>query len=281
MASRINNRTDLRHYYKTGDIAYSTDREMYFDPSNGKLYNSDASCVGKAWEYFCDTSVEDFFYVNSVRADLDAPPRKSHIRHSYHRERRYDGWDMERRTRRSYRSPNDRIVNFLALGTMSTCNETDRSGPHPSTSWERQRPCNFASKSITQNKCMFWNGDLDGHCSCYKAYAHKTGAETFDKRELIKQQIADEEGKNFDHHFEEAEKLGLAGAKELYKQDQLDELSAHPNQLGPIYYYKKWDVFFNKYGEFLRELTEYRRKHDAVPSELAYRWNKNLIGSVT
>lgn len=146
----------------------------------------------------------------------------------------------------------ENITNLIKVDIMSLCSVTDTEGNRPTTSWEKQMPCSFAHISLVADRCMHWRAAYNGHCSCHDAYAHKTGAEFLLPRE------AEKSGDNA--WFTEAEEVHIDEVQRWHMACDLPLYRTASNHQGEIYYYEKWDVFFDGYGHFQEKLTTFKRK---------------------
>ena len=272
MGGLISDRDELSYYWRRGILAHNDDHHLYYDPRNDSLHDASGAYLGEPDDYFEDPSMELFRHENGkvCQEYQDLYSRRIKRRRSSGPER----WREGRYESEGFEGA-DGITNFLVLGIMSTCAKTDHSGSNAKTNWEKQRPCNFAIRSVEENRCMYWCGSIDGHCSSNDAYAHKRGQKSFSRTELVKKQEIDEERSNPEHHFKRAERITVDQAQQLYSYNKLTEIINRKTQ-DSLFYYEDWDVYLNKYGKFLRELTEYKRKHDVDYIEVAQKWVKDL-----
>lgn len=258
---RIFNSTDVEHYYRIMDIGYNKEEQCYFDPTTGMCYEPDGDEIDP------EKSFEDgwegrllFYYQDGSRVLVKkAIMRLSKDRETYRR--------IKKPTRGKIlknRSPSGR-TNFLIPDTMSVCSQTDNSNNHPKTSWAKQSECFFSIKSVVENRCMYWDGNLDGHCDCVEAYRDKIGQDVDTTRienirtmDRVREEKSRFEGLPFNHHFEEARKVAVA---ELSRLNDVGELPSITNGHGySVFYHKKWHVIFDGNGTFLEELTILLRK---------------------
>jgi hypothetical protein len=164
------------------------------------------------------------------------------------------------------------VVNFVEIGIMAMCAQTDMSGAHPSTCWENQRPCTFSIRSICNNRCMFWDIDLDGHCDSIDAYQHRQG-QSIDLEKIQKIRKKDDM-KNLpsDHHFKEAKSADSEILSNWYSEGRLERIRDASNGVDSIFYDPQWDVFWNGVCDFLEEITKKKRRTGRDAEEIVQNW---------
>jgi len=245
--SRITNETDLTYLYERSEIGFYGAEGVFYDPE----YNS-------------------YHYKNGEQFD----PRRFYNDVWFRRaEFKYNNGDECPLSNQlpagcNPFSQSGDIINFLEIGPMSMCSKTKNQDRNSvSAAWEDQIPCTFAIKSIENPRCMFWSSHVDGHCSCVEAYDHATGRGAYlDRIKNIK--VSDEKREQKKHpidlkkHFEDAENVSIHLLQDWNDDGTLTKV--HSN----VYYYAKWDVYFNSNGAFLERLTTQRRKYDSDPADL-------------
>lgn len=255
--NRINKREDIRYLYTHDQIAYWQGEKIYYDPKYNTYHYYDG-CRCHVRDVFSDSWFKHarFKYVNGTPCYLpEQDPSYRFVREK-----------SRKRSRISRRSKGD-FTNFLILDTMSLCSQTDNTNNHPKTSWARQKECHFSIKSLIENRCMYWGGNLDGHCSCVEAYLNANGQNVDTTRienirigDKVREEKSRFEGLPFDHHFEEARNIAV---RELSRLNDIGELPCINNGNGySVFYHKKWHVLFNGNGQFLEELTKKMRESE-------------------
>lgn len=266
MKQQIYDSKGVQNFYEQGIMAYCEKENCYYDPRNGMCYESDgeefdpATCFSQGWE-----SGLTFRYYDGLKF---FPMTQTSSR----QER-----DKQKRRRSPSRpSRNDsHITNFLIPDTMSKCSKTKYENNHPKTNWAVQMDCSFSIKSIVENRCMYWIGNLDGHCDCVEAYDYARG-QTIDTTRIerirhsdkIREEKSQFEGLPADHHFEDARYINIS---ELTRLHDMGDLPSYKNKKGySIYYHKKWHVLFTGNGVFLEELTKKMRKSKETAREFLH-----------
>jgi hypothetical protein len=255
---RIADKQSLMYFYDYGEIAYYKSEGVYYDPSCRKFYDP-AGRVYDPYKHFNTIWFEEsrFYFKNGLICRL--PEQKG---------------DKQRKpTRRG----NSQMINFLVLGTMSTCSKTTfNQAGHSTTSWEHQDPCQFSVKSIIENRCMFWASDLYGHCSCYEAYQQKVSGNdiSLDRIEIIKRQDEERKFNHLppDHHFEDAENVGVQTLSVWYNQDNKLVMLKGGESQNSVFFFKEWDTFFNGHGKFLKQMTKEKRLNNRDPQDIVNSW---------
>jgi hypothetical protein len=235
--------SQIKKLYNNGRLAYSQEEDLFYDPKRDVFLDKNGYEVKmylpENWKLFFDFKFSNGLKLSSVSNELESKnPQLS--------EAKYKSSD---------------IVNFLVPGPMSLCSKTDNSTPHPTAHWEEQQKCTFAKMSIVGQRCMYWNGNLDGHCGCADAYAHIQGKEV-DINKIIQLHAKDKpkEPKDLEKNFDKARKTYIGTLNAWYEEGKL--LMVYNTGLTgeDIFYSKTLDVFFNGYGNFLESLTIAYRK---------------------
>lgn len=236
-------RQEIRRLYNEGKLAYSQGEDVFYDPSSDTFLDQNGDIVEvylpENWQQIFDFKFSNGLKLSNTSTSNEltwtTPPRRSEDK---------------------FKPTN--IVNFLVPGLMSLCSKTDNSTPHPTAHWKDQRKCTFAQISITGPRCMFWNGDLDGHCDSADAYAHLQGKE-IDFNRINKLRSKDGE-KDLYKNFEKAKKVLIGTLNSWYEEGKLEMVHNVGIAGKNLFYCKHLDVYFDGHGNFLESFTiDYRK----------------------
>jgi hypothetical protein len=249
---RIFSTKDIDKLWYQKEIAYCFSEDVFYDPIQKRCYEKsgdksfDPNLVyGKEWWHKLIFKFNDDSILN-----LDI----------YHKKQELEKPQQINKF--------DDIINLLRIDTMSVCTATNLSGPHPTVDWDQQYRCTFSVRSLVSPRCMFWNGTLDGHCSCNDAYDHAKGKTiSLDRYKKLNNVpvISDE---SLTKNFSKARKISVEQLHALYSSGKLVMIHKDPNAKHQLFYSEELDILWNGYGDFLEELTIKKRKNNITLKEL-------------
>jgi len=253
---RINDEQSVDHFWDCNEIAYWKSEGVYYDPRYNSYHWTDGDTLNPNEEFSEGWYNHAKFHFKTGRLCNIPQPDPN---------RRPKPQSKKRKSR------NGNVVNFIKLDIISLCIKTDfNEADNPVTSWRKQQDCSFSIKSIVENRCMYWSRDIDGHCSCPEAYDHAIGNPIdLDRIDTIKEKDRLLEHP-VDEWFEEAEAIAFEKIKELYDRDELKYINRTTG--ADVFYYPKWDVFFDGHGKLIKEMTRSRRKSNRDPTEFVREW---------
>jgi hypothetical protein len=243
--------------YHGGDAIYCERIEVFYVPRIDCFYNK----TGEIY-LLTDTSHREwicnqiFLDCQECEVSIDRLKRNKMMDAEYF----YNSFNEDKKpSRQEQNSTSDDVLNLIKVGVMSLCSVTDTEGNRATAAWEKQMPCSFADISLVADRCMHWRAAYNGHCSCHDAFAQATGADfTLPKK-------AEESGD--ESWFTEAEEVHIDAVQRWHMDGDLPLYKTASRHQGEVYYYEKWDVFFDGYGHFLHQLSIFKRKNDLNPKD--------------